>query len=599
MELTLWTYEGPPHVGAMRIAASMEGVHYVLHAPQGDTYADLLFTMIERRNRRPPVTYTTFQARDLGGDTAELVKRSIAQAVERFQPEALLVGESCTAELIQDQPGALAAGMGFGDLPIVSLELPAYSKKENWGATETFYQLVRSLLKNQLPEPGAAKPAPSRWRQEGRRPRVNLLGPSLLGFRCRDDVREVTRLLAELGIDVAVTAPLGSRPADLMRIPSADANVCLYPEVAASVCSWLERSFGMATVKTVPIGIAATEAFLAELAQVLDLDPGPGEAGASETGAGKAGASKAGPAATNGTTGLGERASRLPWYSRSVDSTYLTGKRVFIFGDATHAVAAARIASKELGFEVVGLGSYSREQAREVRAAAKELGLEALITDDYLAVEQAMAEAAPELVLGTQMERHSAKRLGIPCAVISTPLHVQDVPARFSPQMGWEGANVIFDSWVHPLMMGLEEHLIGMFRHDFEFVDGHRSHLGDGAPAAAPQAAPAAAPANPAAAPATVQTGSGGAGSAATATLVAEPALATAQETVQHNGLAAAGPSPQGEPHWSADGEAELAKIPFFVRGKVRRNTETFARERGMARIDAETLYDAKAHYSR
>ena len=27
-------------------------------------------------------------------------------------------------------------------------------------------------------------------------------------------------------------------------------------------------------------------------------------------------------------------------------------------------------------------------------------------------------------------------------------------------------------------MMGLEEHLIGMFRHDFEFVDGHQSHLG-------------------------------------------------------------------------------------------------------------------------
>jgi len=27
--------------------------------------------MIERRGQRPPVTYTTFQARDLGGDTAE------------------------------------------------------------------------------------------------------------------------------------------------------------------------------------------------------------------------------------------------------------------------------------------------------------------------------------------------------------------------------------------------------------------------------------------------------------------------------------------------------------------------------------------------
>ena len=52
--------------------------------------------------------------------------------------------------------------------------------------------------------------------------------------------------------------------------------------------------------------------------------------------------------------------------------------------------AAARIASQELGFTVVGLGTYSREQAREVRAAAQEVGLEALISDDYLVVEKAM-----------------------------------------------------------------------------------------------------------------------------------------------------------------------------------------------------------------
>ncbi len=553
MELTLWTYEGPPHVGAMRIATSMEGVHYVLHAPQGDTYADLLFTMIERRDRRPPVTYTTFQARDLGGDTADLVIRTIREAVERFRPEALLVGESCTAELIQDQPGALAGGMDLG-VPMVNLELPAYSKKENWGAAETLYQLVRGLLKEQLPPPGTPKPSPSRWRDEGRRPRVNLLGPSLLGFRCRDDVLEITRLLGEHGIDVAVVAPLGARPADLLRLPTADANVCLYPEVAGAVCSWLERSFGIPVVRTVPIGIGATADFLRELHGVLDLELPPDLQ------------------TTEGRPSEAERRSRMPWYSRSVDSTYLTGKRVFIFADATHAIAAARIASRELGFQVVGLGSYSREQAREVRAAAAELGLEALITDDYLAVEKAMAEAAPELVLGTQMERHSAKRLGLPCAVISAPLHVQDVPARYAPQMGWEGANVIFDSWVHPLMMGLEEHLIGMFREDFEFVDGHRSHLGDGAPSMA-------------------AVHEQGATTATTAT-------ATAATTIAAPTVAAPSPAP-GELHWAPDGEAELAKIPFFVRGKVRKNTEAFARERGLASIDAETLYEAKAHYSR
>jgi light-independent protochlorophyllide reductase subunit B len=431
-----------------------------------------------------------------------------------------------------------------------------------------------------MPAPGFTKPSPQRWRQEGRRPRVNLLGPSLLGFRCRDDVLEISKLLASHGIDVSVVAPLGARPADLMRLPEADANVCLYAEVAGTVCSWLERSFGMATVKTVPIGIGATRDFLKEISELLGVEIG----------------------ATS------EAESRLPWYSRSVDSTYLTGKRVFIFADATHALAAARIASQELGFEVVGLGTYSREQAREVRAAAKELGLEALISDDYLAVEKAMAAAAPELVLGTQMERHSAKRLGIPCAVISSPLHVQDVPARYSPQMGWEGANVIFDSWVHPLMMGLEEHLIGMFRHDFEFVDGHRSHLGDGAPAAVPVAAPAVAQvADAGPGGAAAQVGALQSGPATMATLVAErpaesllaeqladPVAVAAAESIQAVAAAVA-----GAPTWTPDGEAELHKIPFFVRGKVRRNTEAFATERGLARIDAETLYDAKAHFSR
>jgi light-independent protochlorophyllide reductase subunit B len=50
---------------------------------------------------------------------------------------------------------------------------------------------------------------------------------------------------------------------------------------------------------------------------------------------------------------------------------------------------------------------------------------------------------------------------------------------------------------------------------------------------------------------------------------------------------------------WLADAERELKKIPFFVRGKARRNTENFAAERGVTAISVETLYEAKAHYAR
>jgi light-independent protochlorophyllide reductase subunit B len=50
---------------------------------------------------------------------------------------------------------------------------------------------------------------------------------------------------------------------------------------------------------------------------------------------------------------------------------------------------------------------------------------------------------------------------------------------------------------------------------------------------------------------------------------------------------------------WEPEAEIELQKIPFFVRGKARRNTERYALEQGVATITVGTLYDAKAHFGR
>jgi light-independent protochlorophyllide reductase subunit B len=103
---------------------------------------------------------------------------------------------------------------------------------------------------------------------------------------------------------------------------------------------------------------------------------------------------------------------------------------------------------------------------------------------------------------------------------------------------------VLFDTFVHPLMMGLEEHLLGMFREDFEFRDDAApSHLGES---------------------------------------VERPPELLAEAVA-----------------WATEAERELKKIPFFVRGKARRNTERFAVERGVPVITIETLYDAKAHFGR
>jgi light-independent protochlorophyllide reductase subunit B len=108
--------------------------------------------------------------------------------------------------------------------------------------------------------------------------------------------------------------------------------------------------------------------------------------------------------------------------------------------------------------------------------------------------------------------------------------------------------------------MGLEEHLLQMFREDFEFHDeAPASHL----------------------------------------QIPGQQATRDAQPAAVETGTGAGNAPPAGMPAWTSDGEQELKKIPFFVRGKARRNTERYAQERGVTAITVETLYDAKAHFGR
>jgi light-independent protochlorophyllide reductase subunit B len=149
--------------------------------------------------------------------------------------------------------------------------------------------------------------------------------------------------------------------------------------------------------------------------------------------------------------------------------------------------------------------------------------------------------------------------------------------------MGYEGANVIFDAWVQPLMMGLEEHLLNMFKEDFEFhPDAPASHLGAPTSAAETRSSEFSL---------TDAHNAGPLGASPDSVAVLEESLVVVKEIEA--------PALNGQVSWASDAEKELGRIPFFVRGKARRNTENYARERGIAVISVETLYEAKAHLSR
>jgi light-independent protochlorophyllide reductase subunit B len=153
----------------------------------------------------------------------------------------------------------------------------------------------------------------------------------------------ITRLLATRH-RCHVAAPMGATPAMIARIlGEADFNIVLYPEIAHEATRWLLRP----SARNIPRPCRSASA------RPANSSP------------------KSAPCRRRSKRRHPD-ARRMPWWSRSRSiRPILTGKRVFVFGDATHALAAARIARHELGFEVVGLGTYNREFARDIRDAAK------------------------------------------------------------------------------------------------------------------------------------------------------------------------------------------------------------------------------------
>jgi light-independent protochlorophyllide reductase subunit B len=145
----------------------------------------------------------------------------------------MLVGASCTAELIQDDPGGLAKALDL-PIPVIPLELPSYQRKENWGAAETFYQLVRTLCTARA-QARARADAPARS--------CNMLGPRRWASATATTCRDHPACWQKAGHRRQRRRPADATPADIAA-PEADFNVVLYPETAGQAARWLQRTFG-------------------------------------------------------------------------------------------------------------------------------------------------------------------------------------------------------------------------------------------------------------------------------------------------------------------------------------------------------------------
>jgi light-independent protochlorophyllide reductase subunit B len=328
---------------------------------------------------------------------------------------------------------------------------------------------------------------------------------------------------------------------DLRRLPAAWLNVAPYRELGARAADYLEEQFGTPALREAPIGVQPTLRWLSALVEALN-----------EIGARRDGPVVRMPPLTAFSLDGMSAPSAVPWFSRTADMESYAGKSAFIFGDATHTVGMTKFLHDELGMPIVGAGTYLLSQAEWVREQLRGYVSDEqfLATDEFQTTAARIAELRPELICGTQMERHTARKHDLNCMVIAPPTHIENHLLSYRPFLGFDGADVIADEVYTTCTLGMEKHLIDLFG------DAGLEH--DESAAAKAEAAP-------------------------------EAPVALAEEVAAVDSRPAA-----VELTWSAEAESMLKKVPFFVRGKVKGNVEKYAREHSHALITADVLLTAK-----
>ena len=525
MRLAFWLYEGTALHGISRVTNSMKNVHTVYHAPQGDDYITATYTMLERTPEFPALSISVVRGQDLARGVSRL-PGTLEQVEEHYHPEIIVVAPSCSTALLQEDLGQLSRHSGVDPEKIIVHDVNPFRVQEHESAEGLFTKLVeRYSLEQSMTD----------------KPSVNLLGFTSLGFHLRSDLTSLRRILKTLGVEVNVVAPWGAGLEELRNLPAAWLNVVPYHEMGRGAAHYLREKFGMPSILGTPLGVQPTLDWIGNLLEKLNVI-------AEEKGLA---ALEMPPLTDFSLDGL-SAPSGVPWFARTADMESFSGKRAFVFGDASHTVGMVKFLKDELGMQIIGAGTYLGQHAEWIREQLEGYLPEPLmVTDKFQEVSKKIEDEIPELVCGTQMERHSCRKLDVPCMVISTPTHIENHLIGYYPVLGFEGADVLADRVYTSCKLGLEKHLVDFFGDaGLEYEEEEPEAASNGQSAFSGQSSER-----------EVQAGEEG--------------------------------DADGMP-WSADAEKMLKKVPFFVRKKVRKNTENFARENGETNITAEVFKKAK-----
>lgn len=259
MKLAYWMYAGPAHIGTLRVASSFKNVHAIMHAPLGDDYFNVMRSMLERERDFTPVTASIVDRHVLARGSQEKVVENITRKDKEEQPDLIVLTPTCTSSILQEdlQNFVNRAAMD-ADSDVILADVNHYRVNELQAADRTLEQIVRFYIQK-------AKKENNLNQTKTDKPSANIIGIFTLGFHNQHDCRELKRLLNDLGIEINEVIPEGGSVTNLKNLPKAWFNVVPYREVGLMAANYLEKECGMPYVSTTPMGLVDTAFFIREV----------------------------------------------------------------------------------------------------------------------------------------------------------------------------------------------------------------------------------------------------------------------------------------------------------------------------------------------
>uniref|UniRef100_A0AB39U3T1 Light-independent protochlorophyllide reductase subunit B n=1 Tax=Borodinellopsis insignis TaxID=3229915 RepID=A0AB39U3T1_9CHLO len=290
MKLAYWMYAGPAHIGTLRVASSFKNVHAIMHAPLGDDYFNVMRSMLERERDFTPVTASIVDRHVLARGSQEKVVENITRKDKEERPDLIILTPTCTSSILQeDLQNFVNRASMESESDVILADVNHYRVNELQAADRTLEQIVRFYLEKAkkqnmitpLNNPSQTEKfdeIPQKkineqnlFFEKTEKPSANIIGIFTLGFHNQHDCRELKRLLNDLGIDVNEVIPEGGSVTNLKNLPKAWFNIVPYREVGLMTAVYLEKEFQMPYVSITPMGVVDTAAFIREIAKILTV----------------------------------------------------------------------------------------------------------------------------------------------------------------------------------------------------------------------------------------------------------------------------------------------------------------------------------------